>query len=67
MRKISEKLEAYIKANISSRDSIVRNNTKKEIMKVKITDMLITSSSALTERSKYKESLCVAANKQNRT
>ena len=67
MRKVSEKSKAYIKANITSRDSVVRKNIKKEIMKVKITDMLITSSSALTEHSKYKESLCVTANKQNRT
>ena len=67
MRKISEKSKPYVKANVSSRDSVVRNNIKKEIMKVKITDMLITNSSALTEHSRYKESVCVTANKQNRT
>ena len=66
MRKISEKSK-YIKANITSRDVAVHKNIKREIMKVKITDVLITDSSTLSEHSKYKESLSVTENKQNRT
>ncbi len=40
MRKISEKSK-YIKANITSRDVAVHKNIKREIMKVKITEVLI--------------------------